>query len=126
MKGQALVTLIFFMVFATTVTSAAVLVIIVNSLSGSRFQEGAIAYQVAQSGADNALIRILRDPSYVGETLTVGSGSATIQATGSGTVVNPYIITSTGQIGNFKKKVQVTATYVNEQLSVLSQKEVYD
>lgn len=125
MKGQALVTLIFFMVFATTVTTAAILVIFVNSLSGSRLQDGTVAYQTAQSGADNALIRLLRDPSYVGETLTIGSGSATISVTGSGTSASPYVITSTGNVNDFIKKVQVTATYEDNELSVVSQKEIY-
>lgn len=126
MKGQALVTLLFFMVIATTVTTAAVLVIVVNSASGSKFQDGSVAYQIAQSGADNAILRLLRDPGYSGEILPVGSGSATITRAGSGTAANPYIILSVGQIGNFIKKVQVRASYNNDQeLDIISQTEVF-
>lgn len=125
MKGQALVTLIFFTIIATTVTTAAILVIMVNSLSGTRLQEGSIAYQVAQSGIDNALVRILRDPSYTGETLSVGSGSATIVVTGSGTSAEPYVIVSSGKKGGFVKKVEVRASYENDELNVISQKEVF-
>lgn len=125
MKGQALVTLIFFMVIATTITTAAILVITVNSLSGTRLQEGTIAYQVAQSGADNALIRILRNPSYTGETLNIGSGSATIQVVGSGTTASPYIITSEGKNGFYTKNVEVRAINENDTLSVISRKETF-
>ncbi|HUQ84938.1 MAG TPA: hypothetical protein VM077_01315 [Candidatus Limnocylindrales bacterium] len=125
MKGQALVTLIFFTVIATTVTTAAILVIGVNSISGTRVQEGVVAYQIAQSGADNALIRLLRDPSYVGETLSVGSGSATVQVVGSGTTISPYVISSKGQKGFYIKKVEVNARYENETLNVISHKEVF-
>jgi len=126
MKGQALVTLLFFMIIATTVTTAAVLVIVVNSMSGAKFQDGAIAYEVAKSGADNAILRLLRDPTYSGETLSVGGGTATITATGSGTVVSPYIATSSGQIGKFIKKVEVKAHYDNNnQLIIDSQKEIF-
>lgn len=128
MKGQALVTLIFFMVFATTVTTAAIFVIATNSISGAKFQEGAIAYQVAQSGADNALVRLLRNPTtYTGETgLTVGAGTADITVTGSGTVASPYIIVSKGKKGNFTKQLQVTAHFDNnQQLIVDSQKEIF-
>jgi hypothetical protein len=123
--GQTLVTLIFFMVIATTVTTAAILVITTNILSGSRFQEGTIAYQIADSGAENALIRILRDPSYEGETLSVGSGSATIQVDGEGTGMDPYIIISKGQKGSYIKRVEVTAVYENDELDVISRKEIF-
>jgi hypothetical protein len=125
MRGQTLVTLIFFMVIATTVTTAAILVITTNLLSGSRHQEGTIAYQVAESGAQNALIRILRDPLYNGESLNVGSGSATIQVSGSGTVADPYIIVSTGRKGLFIKKVEVRARYEDDELEVVSHKEIF-
>lgn len=125
MRGQALVTMIFFTVIATTVTTAAIMVIAVNSLSGSKFQEGAIAYQIAQSGADEALIRLLRNPTYGGGNLSVGSGSATITVTGTGTAADPYQILSKGQLRNFVKQIQLSAVYEDEQLEVLSQKEVF-
>jgi hypothetical protein len=127
MKGQALVTLIFFTIIATTVTTAAILVIMVNSISGTRLQEGSIAYQVAQSGVDNALIRILRNPNgYSGETdLVVGGGTADIIVSGAGTASDPYIITSTGKKGSYIKKIEVRATYENDEFEVMSQKEVF-
>lgn len=125
MKGQALINLIFFAVIASTVTTAAIIMVYVNSVSGAKLQEGMIAYQIAESGAENGLLRLLRDPSYTGETLTVGNGSAVILATGSGTVATPYFITSTGTKGNFVKKVEVQATYLNNLFSVISKKEIY-
>lgn len=121
MKGQALVNLIFFTVIAMTVTTAAVIMVYVNSRSGAKLQEGTIAYQIAESGAENGLIRVLRDPSYAGETLSIGNGSATIVVSGT----SPYVITSTGTKGNFVKKVEIQATYVNNLLSVTSKKEIY-
>lgn len=124
-RGQALITLLFFTIIGVTVTSAAVVMILVNSQSGTKQQQGEVAYEVAQSGADNGLIRLLRDPTYTGEILPVGSGSATITASGSGTVGSPYIITSKGTNGIFMREVQVTATYQNNLLTVTSRKEVY-
>ena len=124
-KGQALITLLFFTIIGVTVTSAAVVMILLNSLSGMKQQQGEIAYEIAQSGADNGLIRLLRNPSYTGETLPVGSGSATITVTGSGTSGNPYVILSKGTNGLFVREVQVTATYQNNLLTVSSRKEVY-
>ena len=126
MKGQALITLLFFMIIGITVSSAAVVLMYVNAVSGSKQQDGEIAYQAALSGAENAKIRVLRNPSYTGESnLQIGSGSATIVVTGSGTSVDPYIITSTGTRGNFVRKVQIQATYLNNFFSIASEKEIF-
>jgi hypothetical protein len=105
-KGQTLVILLIFMAMAITITSAAVVVIIVNSKMGSRWEMGETALAVAESGAENAMLRLLRDPTYAGETLTVGPGSATIEVTGT----DP-IITVSGTVGDFTRKVRVTTGY---------------
>ena len=124
-RGQALITLLFFTVIGVTVTSAAVVMILVNALSGTKQQQGEVAYEIAQSGIENGMIRLLRNPAYTGETLPVGSGSATVTITGSGSSNNPYIILSKGTNGIFVREVQVTATYQNNLLTVTSRKEVY-
>lgn len=121
-KGQALITLLFFMIIAITVTSAAIVMILVNSLSGTRYQQGELAYHVAQSGADNAILRLLRNPNYTGENdIVIGGGSVDIQVTGSG----PYTITSTGSYGTFTRTVETTVNYVNNLLTITSQREIY-
>lgn len=124
-RGQALLTLLFFAIVGTTITSAAIVMIVVNSLSGSKQQEGQIAYDIAQSGAENGLLRLIRDPTYTGETLPVGNGTATITVTGSGTSSSPYIILSKGAIGSFMREEQITATYQNNLLTVTSRGEAY-
>ena len=125
-KGQALLTLLIFTIIGITVTSGAVVMIMVNSLSGTKQQQSEITYEIAQSGADNGLIRVLRTPTtYTGETLAVGSGSATITVTGNGGSTTPFIIISKGTNGNFVRTIQVTATYQNNVLTVTSRKEIY-
>ena len=124
-QGQALITLLFFTVIGVTVTSATIVMLLVNSISGSKQQQGELAYEIAQSGADNGLIRLLRNPSYTGETLSISNGSATIAVTDTGTSNNPFILTSTGTNGIFVRKVQATATYTNNLLTVKSRKEIY-
>ena len=108
-KGQALVTLLFFVLVSLTITSGAIIIIIINSISVSKSAEGTLAYYVAESGVENALLRLLRDPSYTGETLTVGTGTAIITVTGA----NPKTVVSVGQSGNFKRTVQAQMTYNN-------------
>jgi len=106
-RGQALITLLFFVLISLTITSSAIIIIINNSISVSKSVEGTLAYYAAESGVENALLRLLRDPSYTGETLTVGSGIAVITVTGA----NPKTVVSVGQNGNFKRKVSAQMTY---------------
>lgn len=114
--GQALTALLVFMVVAITITTAAVAMIIASSQSAARLVSGESALAVAESGAENALLRLLRDTSYGGETLAVGTGTATVTVTGGAT----RTITSTGQDGNFVRRVQIVASYSNNILVVLS------
>ena len=119
-KGQALVTLLFFMVIGITITSAAVVVIVTNALSATRFEQGTDAYDIAESGAENALLRLLRNPFYTGETLPIGNGTATI------TVANNTIISSgSAAFNNEIRTIQVNTVYNNGILTVTSWKEIY-
>ena len=122
MKGQALIILLFFAIIAINVTAVATVIILVNSLSGSKFQQGTVAYEIAQAGAENARLRLLRDPNYTGETLAVGNGNAVIQVTKEG---NYYTILSQGKIGNFMRQIQISASYSANLLIFSSQEEVF-
>ena len=119
-RGQALVSLLVFVVIAVTISSAAIVIIIINSQSASKYQDGLITYYIAESGLENAIIRLLRDPNYLGETVSVGSGSATIVVSGS----NPKIATSTGTLGNYKRKIQVQMNYNSGSYTYTNWKEV--
>jgi hypothetical protein len=118
--GQALVTLLIFMVIAVTVTAAAVSLVIINSVSTSKTQQAALVYSVAESGAENAVLRLLRNPFYTGETLAIGDGTAVITVTGT----NPKIITSTGTIGTFKRTIEIQVSLTNNIMTIQSWKEI--
>ena len=60
-RGQALVTLLFFVIISTIITSAAIVIILVNSTSVAKAQAGISAYYAAESGIENAFLRLLRD-----------------------------------------------------------------
>ena len=121
-KGQALITLLVFTIMAITITSAAVVVIIINSTTATKLQESTVAYEVAESGANNAVLRLLRDPGYTGEALTVGNGTATITVVPTGGL---YVIMSQGKENNFIRTVQVNASYFNNVLVATSAGEVF-
>lgn len=113
-KGQGLIVLIVLVAMALTIISSAVTSNVINSISTTRTQEGESARDIAESGIENALLRLLRDSNYVGETLSVGSGSATITVSGT----NPKTIVAVGNIGTYRRTITVTATETNGVLSV--------
>lgn len=115
-SGQALVVLVCFGVIAVTIIASTILVSVATNSASGKTQEGSIAYDVAESGAENALLRLLRDPSYTGETVSLGSGSATITVTGS----NPKTIVSLGVLGNYRRTIQVIASDSGGILTVTS------
>ncbi len=120
-NGQALVMLLVFMVVAITITSAAVVIILLNSQGATKLERSLVAYQLAEGAAENALIKLLRDPSYTGETLTTSDGQATIVVSG----VNPKVIVSSATVGEILRKIQVTASDSNGVLTVTNWVEVF-
>ena len=113
-KGQGLIVLIVLVAMALTIISSAVTSNVINAISTTRTQEGESARDIAESGIENALLRLLRDSSYAGETLPVGEGSATITVSGT----NPKTIVSVGNISTYRRTITVTATETNGVLSV--------
>lgn len=120
-SGQALVILLVIMTMALTIITVGIVIAVVNSLAAARVQEGLLVEQMAQSGAENALLRILRSPNYTGETLPIGTGTVTIQVTGADT----KIATSTAVSGNFSRSVQVSARMTGGEFKILSWREIF-
>ncbi len=113
-KGQTLVVLLVLVAFVMVVMTSAVAVNI--TLSGSTLitADANTATLSAESGLENGLMRILRDPSYTGEALTVGTSTVTIAVTGT----NPYTISSTALSGQSRRTVTATAQFVGGVMSV--------
>lgn len=75
----------------------------------------------SESGIENALLRLIRNPDYAGETLQVGDISVVITVTGT----TPKTITAVSTYENTEFISQATATYVQNQLTVTSWRTVY-
>jgi len=123
-KGQALITLIFISMIGITVAAGAIMLVYINSQSGLKIQEGNSAYQIAQSGAENALLRLLRDPGYTGETgLLIGNGIVDISVSSES---GSYIATASGSVGRFTRRIQINAHYNSDyELIIDSRKEIF-
>lgn len=115
-SGQALVVLLMFTTVATMVGIAATLLSSYALGATTRVELSQSATDVSESGMENALIRLLRDPFYSGETLTLPDGVATITVTGASTKT----ITSVGKVGDFIHTVTATVTYTNGVYAVTS------
>lgn len=116
-KGYALITLLFFMTISLTIITGVVIVVLNNATATTSVEQRTIAYYAAESGAENALLRLIRDPNYTGETLIVDQGTVVIQ-------INNGTIVSTASFANVIKKVQIQTLNTNNQLTVTSWKEI--
>lgn len=121
-KGEVAVMLILIIVVLTTLTTAAVSLAISTMRDTTTLTLGEKSLTVAESGAENAILRLLRDPGYAGEpsALSIGPGSATITVTGN----SPYTIVSTGVVGSMTRTVQVEANIILGKLTVVSWREL--
>lgn len=116
--GQALVTLLFFMIIGITVITATAVILYTNISAVGSQEQGIYAYNIAESGAEEGLLRLIRNPGFGGETISVGSGTATI-------LVTDGIITVTGKYNTAVRKIQVQTAYdLQNGLQVLSWKEI--
>lgn len=119
-SGQALVILLVFVGITAVVTAAGAMVMIAGAQSGSKFELGTEAYFAAETGAENGLLQILRDPAYLGETLNLTNATAVVTVNGT----NPKTLDSVGSVNGLTRKVRVIGNYVNGVLTVTSWKEV--
>jgi len=120
-RGQALVTLLYIMVIGIAITSAIAVIMLVNILGGGTMQQGEYAYYAAESGIENAILKLLRNPSYDGEIVNLeNGGSVTTEITSQ----NPLTIVATGKYYNTARKIQVQTVYNNNVLTISSWKEI--
>lgn len=120
-EGQTLVTLLVFSVMAISVAATAVAIMINTSRATHITESRTVTMSAAESGIENAILRLIRDPSYTGENLTLDDNAITITVSGTDT----KIITSTADNGLFRHTIQATATYIDNRLTVTSWNTVY-
>ena len=119
-KGQATTSILMVMFLGLAVITASVSLIDINMTTTASLVEADKALTVAESGAEEALIRLLRNPNYSGETLNLTDGIATINV-GS---ANPTIIESVGVVGNHLRRVEVSVSFVSGTMVINSWKEI--
>jgi hypothetical protein len=121
-SGQALITILFIAVIGITIITAAAIFMFENLRASSITEQGTYAYYVAESGIEEGILRLLRNPNYtgtpVGQPLPVGGGSVIISTTSDGK------ITAIGTYNSTVRKIQIQTVYNNGMLTIQSWKEV--
>ncbi len=122
-SGEVAIVLVLIIMILITLTTAMVAVGISTIRDTTTFTLSEEALAVSESGAENAILRLLRDPAYTGETaLPIGEGSATITVTGdSGTKT----IISEGVSHHLVRKIQVQLTVLpNGEITITGWREI--
>lgn len=104
---------------AATITLGAVSMGIATMQSASNLNLGESTLLLAESGVEEAILRLVRNPQYISGTLTSGEGTATINVTGE----NPKIIEVVAVLGDITRRIRVIASYVDYILTIQSQNE---
>lgn len=120
-SGQALVTLLVFTTIAIIITGGAVAIALATSQGNTAYTQSIMAFNNAESGVENALIELIRTNTYEGEILNLDNGTVTITVTG----LTNKIITSTATVGRYVRTIQVEAELYENNLELLSWKEIY-
>ena len=119
-SGQALVTVLFVTVIGMLVTTGAITAVMSAYGSTGINERGAVAYHIAESGAENGVLRLIRNPLYSGETVSFEDGQAVVTVSTVGTDV---IVTSIGNMGSVSRKIVVHGHFSDVTFSIDSWKE---
>lgn len=120
-SGQVMITMLYVMVIGMLVTTGAAYALIGNTQATTTYELGSLARTAAESGLENAMLRLIRNPSYTGETLVIDANTRAIitVSTASGIVV-----TSTGSAGSAERHMEAQIHYNGDILSIDSWKEL--
>lgn len=118
-SGQAMISLLFVAIIGLTIIVTSAVLIYGNTHAASINEQGTYAYYIAESGAEEGLLRLLRNPNYTGDSFSVGLGSVSVEvSTESGLII------STGTYNNTVRKIEVKTVYNNGIRTIYSWKEV--
>jgi hypothetical protein len=120
-SGQALISLIFFATIGMAIATAAILATLSSTIASSKIQSGILTFSEAESGAENAYLRLLRDPNYKGETISINGTNIIATVSGSTDIT----INSKATSGKFSRSIQVQLQYINGKYVIQSWKELF-
>jgi hypothetical protein len=122
-KGQALISILLVMAMAVLVFSSALVSTSLSKTAGISTESDKILYS-AETGVEEALIKLLRDPNYTGETINnLGGVSVTVSVTPT---LNPneMLIRSGASSNDIIRTVEVLVEFTDNILTITNWKQV--
>ena len=121
-KGQVLVSILIIIAVAVLATGTAVVASSLSKTTGVATTSDKLLYAV-ESGADEALIKLLRNPTtYSSESISING--TLVQITISRPSATNIVILSSASQDNLIRKVEVSSEFVNNILTITSWREV--
>lgn len=118
--GYILTALLVFIVVILVISTTSIMISISSLRGQSHVDAGISTLNAAESGAENAILRLLRDPGYTGETLVIDGVDIELSVVHGA----PIIITSIADSGAYEKTVEVRLLRTNGILELQSWKEL--
>lgn len=119
--GQVLVSVLIFMSFGLVIITMSAALTVINMQNTMKYAESARALNYAEAGAEEGIMRLIRDPSYSGGTLPLDSAVITLTVLTNGT---NKTLTSTAVYNGFTKKVLVQLSLAGGIVSVTTWNEI--
>lgn len=119
-SGQALIPILIIMVIALILGVGVLNLSIGGLLLSFSSQEGESTLMATEGALENGLLRILRNPSYPGESLQVGGVSCTINTSGQ----SPVVMTAQCDSGRAIRQLQAEVDFVAGEMIVSNLREV--
>ncbi len=108
MRGQAMITVLYISILGMLIATGAVFALWNNISSATETEVGMLAHTAAESGAENALLKLIRDPTYTGESWVMDAQTVVV-ASVSGTTTQTILSTATR--GTMSQRVIVQVHY---------------
>ena len=119
-NGSALLAVIVISAVATVIFTSASTSLLGQLIQSNTSSNTTKAYLLAESGIEDAILNLLRNQTYSGNTLTVNGSDITINVTGT----NPKTITSTVEFNNTKRTIEVIVLSTENNLQINSWREI--
>lgn len=108
-QGQALVVVLVLAVISIIVISASTAITIITAQDAQTVLLAEDLYVAVESGIEEAVISLLREPSYTGGTVTQNDIDVNVVVTGT----NPYVIEASAESAGIRRSIQAEGTIVN-------------
>ena len=120
-KGQTLVSLLIIIAVSVLAVASAIVSASLSSTTGITTISNKVYYS-AETGAEEALIKLLRNPDYPGETLDLDGVNVVVSVDSPSLLTR--VISSTATANSIKRRVEVSAEFLNNILTVTTWSEV--